>query len=317
MQEKLEQRGGSKINNVYDVIKHAKKKLRVAAVLDQRANSVADLAAVLAAQEVLGAETQKNKDKWAKGRRDYQTQTMLDLAKEAEQGGLAAIDARLAELTEMEAKADRLGEPMEISKTEMRREVKELNVRREKMDWSSRQVKTATEEVQKSNGNLSPEQQQARVREILPSFPTPNASVPKRGALAVAVARDNAPVFTTEGIVVKWANQLDAEYAESWPETVSHAAMGFARHRAPAAEQEPILTAAELRDNQTQAYLAKRGISPETAKGEDSQLSQEERNQKQGFQKARGRILSMVKKAQADRAAQVARKQRERLAVGS
>ena len=109
MQDQLDQRGGSKKNNVYDVIRHKKKKLRVAAVLDQRANSVADLAAVLAAQEALGAKTQQHRDEEAKGRRNFQVQAMLDLAKQAEQGGVAAIDARLAELQEMEAKADRLG----------------------------------------------------------------------------------------------------------------------------------------------------------------------------------------------------------------
>jgi hypothetical protein len=313
MQEQLDERGGAKKNNVYDVIRHQKKKLRVAAVLDQRANSVADLAAVLAAQEALGAETQKHRDGEAKARRDYQVQTMLDLAKEAEKGGLAAIDARLAELTEMEAKADRLGEPMEISKTQMSREVKQLNARKRKMEWSADTVQTARQEVKESHGSLSLEQQEARVREILPSFPTPNASVPKRGSLRVAVARSSAPVFSTEGIVIKWANQLDAEYAQSWPETVSHAAMGLIRHRAPAAEQEAVLTVAEFRNQQ-------RGNAA-TTDGEDLQLSHEEKSQKEGLNKARGEILSMVKEAVARRAARVAeraaktsRKQRERLA---
>lgn len=309
MQQQLDERGGAKKNNVYDVIRHKKKKLRIATVLDQRANSVADLAAVLAAQEALGAKTQGHRDEEAKGRRNHQVQTMLDLAKEAQQGGVAAIDARLAELSEMEAKADRLGEPTEISKTQMRREAKELNVRKEKMQWSAENVKKATEEVKESNGNLSPEQQEARVREILPSFPTPNASVPKRGSLHNAVARANAPVFSTEGIVIKWANQLDAEYAESWPETVSHAAMGLSRHRAPAAEQEAVMTVAELRTQRLQ-----RGQS---SADEEAHLSHEEKSQRQGFNEAKGQILSMVKQAVARRAARVARKERERSAAQS
>lgn len=301
LQQQLDERGGAKKNNVYDVIRHKKKKLRIATVLDQRANSVADLAAVLAAQEALGAKTQGHRDEEAKGRREHQVQTMLDLAKEAQKGGVAAIDARLAELSEMEAKADRLGEPTEISKTQMRREVKELNVRKEKMQWSAENVEKATAEVKESNGNLSPEQQEARVREILPSFPTPNASVPKRGSVRVAVARANAPVFSTEGIVIKWANQLDAEYAESWPETVSHAAMGFARHRAPAAEQEAHLTVADFKNSQKQ-----RG-----AEGEEAQLSPEE----QGLNQAKGEILRMVKEAVARRNARVDKKARQRYAA--
>jgi hypothetical protein len=47
MTDKLKNRGGSKINNVYDVIKHKKKKLRARQVMDQKANSIADLAAGL------------------------------------------------------------------------------------------------------------------------------------------------------------------------------------------------------------------------------------------------------------------------------
>jgi len=311
MQQQLDERGGAKKENVYDVIRHKKKKLRVATVLDQRANSVADLAAVLAAQEALGGRTQRRRDNAVIGRRNFQVKTMLEQAEEAEQGGLAAIDARLAELKELEAKADRLGEPMEISKTQMSREVKELNARRRKMHWSADVVKTAKDEVKEKHGNLSPEQEEARVREILPSFPTPTGSIPKRGPLRVAVERSNGPVFSTEGIVIKWANQLDAEYAESWPETISHAAMGFARHRAPAASQEAVMTVAEFKNNSMQ----RSNLS--AAEGEDAQLSPEQKSQKQGLTKARGEILSMVKEAVAKRAARGARKERERLAMRS
>jgi hypothetical protein len=318
MQQQLDERGGSKKENVYDVIRHKKKKMRVAAVLDQRANSVADLAAVLAAQEALGTQTQQNKDEEAKGRRDFQVQSMLDLAKEVEQGGLAAITARLKELKEAQAKADRLGEPMEISKTQMRREIKELDARQNKMRWSAKAVRLATEEVKKTNSNLSPTQQEARVREALPSFPTPRASIPKRGSLRARLERANAPVFSTEGIVIKWANQLDAEYAESWPETVDHQAMGLARHRAPAAEQEAVLDVAEFRNNRTQSYQTKRGIVPaseETAEAEE--LSHEEMSQKKGLNKVKGEILGMVKEAVAARAAKelAATRKRKMVAV--
>ncbi|KAF1819962.1 uncharacterized protein K489DRAFT_62867 [Dissoconium aciculare CBS 342.82] len=47
MKDKLKRRGGSKKESVYDVIKHKKKKLRAQMVMDQKANSVADLAAGL------------------------------------------------------------------------------------------------------------------------------------------------------------------------------------------------------------------------------------------------------------------------------
>lgn len=302
MQDELDQRGGSKLENVYDVIKHKKKKMRVAVVLDQRANSVADLAAVLAAQEALGTQTQKSKDEEASGRRDFQVQTMLDLAKEESEGGLTEIEARLKELDEAKAKADRLGEPMEISKTQMKREVIELRARRNKMKWSVRAVKDATTKVQATHGNLSPEQQETRIREVLPNFPTPKeVSLAKRGSLRARLNRANAPVFSTEGIVIKWANQLDAEYAEAWPETIVHQAMGFARHRAPNADDEAILDVASLRSKRTQAYKAKRGIVDE-AEAEADELSHEERSQKEGVNKVKGEILRSVQAAVAKRA---------------
>lgn len=264
----------------------------MAAVLDQRANSVADLAAVLAAQESLGTQTQQNKDTEAKGRRDFQVQTMLDLAKEVEQGGLTAVETRMAELKQAQANADRLGEPMEMSKTQMRRELTELHARRNKMRWSARIVAETTEKVKATNGNLSPEQQQVRIREMLPSFPTPKASVPKRGSLRARLDRANAPVFSTEGIVVKWANHLDAEYAESWPETIAHEPMGFARHRAPKANQEAVQDVAEIRTRRVDAANSKRGKIERTPE------------QERDMTIVRGQIAAMVKDAVAKRSVQ-------------
>jgi small-conductance mechanosensitive channel len=305
MQDALDQRGGSKKENVYDVIKHKKKKMRVAMVLDQRANSVADLAAVLAAQEALGAETQKSKDEEAKGRHDFQVQMMLDLAKEAENGALEEIRARRKELTEIEEKAERLGEPAEMSKTQIRRERTEMSLRERKMAFSTRHVNEATQKVKQTSGNLAPEQLEARVRELLPGFPTPKTttSAPKRGSLRARIDRANTPVFSTEGIVVKWANQLDAEWAEAWPETVAHQAMGLTRHRAPNADQEAVLDVASFRSKQIKAYEARQGIVGSEEAGADAGLSHEERSQKTGLTKVRGEILNMVKEAVAKREA--------------
>lgn len=309
LQDALDERGGSKKENVYDVIKHKKKKLRVAAILDQRANSVADLAAVLVAQEALGTDTQNFKTEEAKARRDYQVQLMLDLAKEAEAGGLAPLEARLTELNEAKAKADRLGEPMEMSKTQMRRELKDVFAQRSKMRWSARVVGEATQKVKETRGNLSPQQQEARVRETLPDgFPTPEAvknSIPKRGSIHARMERANAPVFSTEGIVIKWANQLDAEYAEAWPETINHQAMGLARHRAPDADEEAVHDVADFRNKQTLAYQTKRGnVAPSEETADVADVADvEQRSQAEGLKKVRGEILSMVQDAVAKRRA--------------
>lgn len=310
MEEQLKDRGGSKKENVYDVIKHKKKKMRVAAVLDQRANSVADLAAVLAAQEALGAKTQQKKDEEAKSRRAYEVQTMIDLAKEAENGALDELKLQVKQLTE-QLKSAEAGESSEISKTQLRKQRYDTHARMVKMRHSSVKVKRAKEELEKSGVQLSPEQQDARLREKLSNDPAPlPRNIPKRGPLRARLERQNAPVFSTEGIVIKWANHLDAEFAESWPETIDHQPMGFARNRAPEADQEPIMDVASSRQSRTQAYEARRGLAvaskqaadaKETSEGTERQISQSE-----GFNMARGEIVNAVREAVAARAAKLA-----------
>ncbi|KAF2723662.1 hypothetical protein K431DRAFT_242535, partial [Polychaeton citri CBS 116435] len=70
----------------------------------------------------------------------------------------------------------------------------------------------------------------------LPSFPPKiynENNLPKKGYSRALLKREAAPIYTTEGIKVEWAQPLDAEYAEQWPEDVEHTYMGYARHTAP------------------------------------------------------------------------------------
>lgn len=238
LEDQLGGRGGSKKESVYNIISKKKKKMRVNAVLNQRANSIADLAAVLAELDLRGVETQQQKDDEATSRRKHEVTTMLELAEEARQGGIGKTRKRLNELTAMRVKSAKLGEPMEMSKTKMNDEVRDLNVLIVKMGFAKRSVEEAS---QKLPEDLSPEDTRARMAELLPSFPKPKGPVPKRGGLHARLERENAPIYSTTDVVVKWANPLDAEYAESWPETIKHEPMGFARHVAPKADDEPIM----------------------------------------------------------------------------
>jgi hypothetical protein len=304
LEEQLRDRGGSKKENAYDVIRHKKKKLRVAAVLDQRANSVADLAAVLAAQEALGAKTQQMKDEEAKSRRAYQVQTMIDMAKEVEQGALDEVKLQMKQMKE-QLKSSASDESTEMSKTQLRKQLKDAIARRTKLNWSSSNVERVKAELKESGAELSPEQLDARLRESLPEFPAPR-SIPKRGPLRARIQRENAPVFSTEGIVIKWANHLDAEFAESWPETVDHQPMGFARNRAPNADQEPIMDVETSRQTRSKAYLARRGLasaSEQVVVAETSEKPEGEISQTEGFNMVRGEIVDAVRKAVAARAA--------------
>jgi hypothetical protein len=160
-------------------------------------------------------------------------------------------------------------------------------------------------ELKESGAGLSPEQLDARLRESLPEFPAPR-SIPKRGPLRARIERENAPVFSTEGIVIKWANHLDAEFAESWPETVDHQPMGFARNRAPNADQEPIMDVETSRQTRSKAYLARRGLasaSEQVVVAETSEKPEREISQTEGFNMVRGEIVDAVRKAVAARAA--------------
>lgn len=276
LQKELDNRGGSKSENVYDVIKHKKKKMRVHAVLDQRANSVADLAAVLIAQDENGVETQKWKDENAAFRRKEDVRRMLEMAKEAQEGVLETIEARIQELS-TQLQANKSGNEKETSNTQLRTELKGLHGKKRKTLFSMEAVAKVTEIVNNEPGaqSLTPEQRDARIAEQLPPFPrkqykgmqstledsesgAANAKVklselPKRGHLRSQIMRELAPVFSSKDVVIKWANQLDAEYAEAWPEAVTHEPMGLTRHRAPHANDEAVMGVAELREKKKSA----------------------------------------------------------------
>ena len=91
IQARIEDRGGSKKESVYDVIKREKKKLRLRNVMDQKANSVADLAAVLVEQEVISEEDPG----------EYELKEMrsiLTLDARAQRGALEELDAEIERL---------------------------------------------------------------------------------------------------------------------------------------------------------------------------------------------------------------------------
>ena len=75
----------------------------------------------------------------------------------------------------------------------------------------------------------------------------------KRNPALRANAKDiklvTAPIFDAEGISVKWANALDAEYAEMWPTGVQHENMGFVRNTAPVPDQEGAESVSDLKAN--------------------------------------------------------------------
>ncbi|KAI9672438.1 MAG: hypothetical protein M1829_004517 [Trizodia sp. TS-e1964] len=61
--------------------------------------------------------------------------------------------------------------------------------------------------------------------------------VPAKGKEEVLRERE----LQRQPVTIRWANLLDAEFAEKWPESVLHDVLGFARHTAPNPRRTPLL----------------------------------------------------------------------------
>lgn len=239
-QKKLEQKTGSKKQTVWDLIKRAKKKMRVREVLDQKANSVADLAAVLIEQEDLGARTLTLQSRETNDARMKEVGEMLQLARVAEKDGIAKLDARIAELQAAMQRAGTLGENKE--RRDAKLEIHKLGFLRQKMEFAAKAVEAARQKAEPKDGQKVEPNGGINWPVELPSFPSqpPSNRIPKRGRLRQQLLRANVPIFSSEGIKVRWADVLDAEFAEQWPERVEHGPLGFTRHTAPRVEEEPV-----------------------------------------------------------------------------
>ena len=98
LQEVLDQRGGSKKESVWDLMKREKKKVRQRMVMRQKENSVADLAAVLLQQEEEGTRAAEEREKEMAKCRDEEVRAMLRFSQEAKEGGLEKLQGRIEEL---------------------------------------------------------------------------------------------------------------------------------------------------------------------------------------------------------------------------
>ncbi|CAK3800060.1 Hypothetical predicted protein [Lecanosticta acicola] len=136
MKERLEKRGGSKKETVYDVIARQKWKMRVNHIMNQKANSIADLAAVFLEQEDL--EEQGKRDEL----RDQQTESMIvtKLAEEADTQGLNWMRQEWEELEDSLKDDSTLGRRRTI-----RKEIEELKRKEKESEYVLLMVKAARE----------------------------------------------------------------------------------------------------------------------------------------------------------------------------
>ncbi|KAK3074610.1 hypothetical protein LTR53_002821 [Teratosphaeriaceae sp. CCFEE 6253] len=140
--EKLGDRGGSKKESVYDIIRKRKARLREKQVMDQKANSVADLAAVLLEQEEVGRKTKLKRVAELKVDRAAEVQEIRELAKLVGQGELDVLEAQIQALQARvdSAEADAVG----MSKRKLGKELHALSTRRLRMHFAADAVAKVT-----------------------------------------------------------------------------------------------------------------------------------------------------------------------------
>lgn len=143
LQEQLDNRGGSKKENVFDLIKRKKKKMRIAEVMDQKANSVADLAAVLVEQEKVGVEVEAAQEIEAKQDRDREVKEMLELYTQAKGSGVEKLQRRIEKMQRELLRRKEGGEQVkegQMSRSSMRRAIHDLERKKEKMEFAAQVI---------------------------------------------------------------------------------------------------------------------------------------------------------------------------------
>ncbi|KAF2182053.1 hypothetical protein K469DRAFT_637508 [Zopfia rhizophila CBS 207.26] len=199
------------------------RKSRILMIMDQKANAVADLAQVLITQGLQG--------EWMKKRKEERLQAQLDFVKErwAEIDGLAnAVDQ--GEVQRLEDEIDSLKQ--QVSRKSNEKEKERLNKamslhrrRIKKLLWAHRQA-TARNTAQKSLEKIEN-------KKNAPAEISPLENRVTRSVLPKALQKPVAEPFTLNGITVEWADLYDAEYAEKWPEGVTHSSMGIVARTPP------------------------------------------------------------------------------------
>lgn len=240
LKKKLGRRGGSKIETVHEIIRRKKWRMRAKIIMDQKANSVADLAAVLLEHDQRGTEAGLTEASRLAAERD----TILALARDFDAGApREALVRRIAEgeatlLPEVGA-SKKLRAAIASQNRKTAKKVDAAKVALKRMEWSHAVVLEAIEalpEPTASDGTASSEppreltfqenleERGDEIKEALPRMP-----------LEFVDKEDKAPIYSSEGVTVQWANVLDAEFAEAWPNAVKHEAMGLFRNTPPAA----------------------------------------------------------------------------------
>ncbi|KAF2102697.1 hypothetical protein NA57DRAFT_71684 [Rhizodiscina lignyota] len=236
-----------------------RKSLRIRLLQNQKANSVADLAAVLEIQSRKGEEQRKLwREHWedeeirvarleqiAKGEGEMKLKPELEAKLKAREDEIAALRRQMEdqdenqrkltnrEIKRLETRQAMLRPSLEAPTESEIAKAKEQLARREAVE--SQVSSEAIKEAEQLTEGRSEEQRlfvqdmlrHKKFAEHLKNY----RPLPKRGSERFRVLDElhpeRLPVFWMEGVHIMWADGVDADYARSWPEEVAHEEMGY------------------------------------------------------------------------------------------
>lgn len=254
--------------------------------MDQKANTIADLAHVLIEQETLGAEKER-KDREKKENEDRRIrEELIALAEEERNGGLnvleQAITAQESTLAALQAQKAAAG-PDAPTRRILHHNTIALNalrIKKEKMLAARSAIEDAKAAALKQGAASGADSVELSITPPLIFHhpdPATRGTLPKRGNLRKAAAEKTTPVYTTSGITIRWTNPLDADYAPLWPEAVVHEAAGLVRHTAPAPESAAVYDLGERPWRGSNSYAEAKAKAEEEYRLEQERLAEEKR----------------------------------------
>ncbi|OCK74920.1 hypothetical protein K432DRAFT_386523 [Lepidopterella palustris CBS 459.81] len=195
------------------------RKARITFLMNQKANSIADLAKVLFMQAEKGVEMEENikrrKEEVAKVAAAKWAEIEA-LAARADSGEVKTIEKELERLMPMyerraEKEKERIGKAIALQKKY-----------RKRLLWAQSLVRARkAEDAAKEAAICAAKKKTKSDTKITVSV------IPKR------LRRRLPKPMTLDGVSIQWANLSDAEYAAKWPEDVVHDIMGVVKRTAP------------------------------------------------------------------------------------
>ncbi|KAK4997834.1 hypothetical protein LTR66_002821 [Elasticomyces elasticus] len=247
-----------------DPKKMPSKKDRSKLIMDQKANTVADLAAVLQTHEQMSID-RENEDKASEEQRreerEKEQRELILLAKEADEGGIQKLEAHIADLaSQVEAlpgpDMQRTSQQLD-QRRQLRKRIHESRKKLAKMSFAQPAVASARKDFARTQENVPGAVNQAGqgspdgepvvdVGLHIESYePDANPPIMRKGRRRNenTQRKERVPAYTVDGVLVRWSNPLDAEYAEIWPSGVQHDVLGIIRHVAPETDRRVVLSA--------------------------------------------------------------------------